>query len=97
MTKRNPKGSVTVESVRGRLRLRLPRHVFNGEKKYLSLYLEDNPQNRKIAQAKAQIIMSDIAMERLDRTLKKYLSPYAPSDAPPLIELWDAFAGWKRP
>lgn len=97
MVKRNPKGSVTVESVGGRLRLRLPRHVFSGRQKYLMLYLSDNPMNRKIAEAKAQLVESDIALERFDPSLKKYLSPYAPSDSPPLIEIWDKYAEWKRP
>lgn len=36
-------------------------------------------------------------MERADLTLKRYKSPYSPSDAPPLLELWDKFAEWKRP
>lgn len=94
---RASKGSVTVESVAGRLRLRLPRHIFNGQKKYLSLYLSDTKENRKVAEAKAQTIMADIALERFDRTLKKYTSPYAPDDSPPLIEIWDKYSTWKRP
>ena len=95
--KRSPKGSVTVESFRGRLRLRLPRQIFGGAKKYLSLYLPDTPDNRKVAMAKAQIIESDIALERLDTTLQRYKSPYATDDSPPLIELWQNYTEWKAP
>lgn len=53
--------------------------------------------NRKVATAKAQTIEADIALEKFDLTLKKYTTPYAPSDAPPLIEIWDRYAEWKRP
>ena len=53
--------------------------------------------NRQVAEAKAKIIESDIALERFDRTLKKYTSPYAPDDSPPLIQIWDQYAEWKRP
>jgi len=94
---RASKGTVTVESVRGRLRLRLPRHAFSGQQRYLILHLSDTQMNRKVATAKAQTIEADIALEKFDRTLKKYTTPYAPSDAPPLIEIWDKYATWKRP
>lgn len=94
---KNPKGSVTVESFRGRLRLRLPRHVFGGAKKYLSLYLPDTPDNRKVAMAKTQIIESDIALERFDTTLQRYKTPYASDDSPSLIELWQKYTEWKAP
>jgi integrase len=39
-------GSVTVEEVRGKLRLHLPRSVYGGKNKYLSLGLDDTPGNR---------------------------------------------------
>jgi len=94
---RSPKGSVTVESFRGRLRLRLPRQVFGGALKYLSLYLPDTPENRQVAMAKAKIIEADIALERFDPTLQRYKSPYASDDSPPLIELWQKYTEWKAP
>lgn len=97
MTRRNPKGSVTVEAYRNRLRLRLPRQVFAGQKQYLSLGLSDTPINRKIAEAKAKLIESDIALERFDLTLSKYKNPqFAPTpDCPDLVSLWDKYVEFK--
>ena len=69
------KGTVSVQSFRGRLRLRLPRHVFGGEQKYLTLGLADTSDNRRIAEAKAKLIESDITLERFDSTLLKYQPP----------------------
>ena len=39
------KGCVGIESFQGRLRLRLPRQVYGGKQKYLTLGLEDIPEN----------------------------------------------------
>lgn len=72
---RKPKGSVGIESKDGRLRLRLPRHLFNGKQKYFYLDLTDTPVNRKIAEAKAKAIEHDIVFERFDPTLTKYKAP----------------------
>jgi integrase len=66
------KGSVSVENNGGRLRLRLPRQLYKGKQKYLTLGLDDTPGNRAIAQAKAKQIESDILYERFDLTLNKY-------------------------
>jgi integrase len=66
------KGLVAVEAFRDRLRLRLPRQLFGGKQKYLSLGLPDSVLNRRVAESKAKMIESDIAMERFDPTLKKY-------------------------
>ena len=86
---RNPKGSVTVESVRGRLRLRLPRFC---PTRYLSLNLADTARNRKIALAKAGQIESDIVFERFDITLNRYRNPLQlPQNKTPLVEIWDAY------
>ncbi|MEG4446266.1 tyrosine-type recombinase/integrase [Microcoleus sp. AT9_B5] len=65
-------GSVVVQNFRGRLRLRLPRFLYGGEQKYLSLGMPDTSENRQLAEAKAQLIESDIKFERFDPTLKKY-------------------------
>jgi len=66
------KGKVTVGVSNGCLRLSLPRSLFNGKQKYLYLGLRNTPENRKIAEAKTQMIESDIIYERFDYTLKKY-------------------------
>ena len=70
---KSPRGSVTVTSVRGNLRLRLPRSLWgDGRQVYLSLGLADNPQNRKAAEIKAKQIELDILSGYFDPTLKKY-------------------------
>jgi integrase len=70
-------GTVGIESVRGKLRLRLPRHLYNGKQKYLSLGLDDTSENRQIAEVKKREIESDIAKDLVvngtfDVTLAKY-------------------------
>jgi integrase len=97
---RQPKGSVTVEVFRDRLRLRLPRQIYGGQKKYLSLGLSDTVINRQAALAKAKQIEADIALERFDPTLDKYRSPTyaAPPDLPdlPLLtDLWQQYTEFK--
>ncbi len=98
------KGSVGIESLQGRLRLRLPRQVYAGKQKYLTLGLADTPENREIASAKAQQIESDIAFEQFDPTLAKYrpqsylqlLDPAQDTSKPKtLIELWEMYVEYK--
>ncbi len=72
---RAPKGSVGIESFRGRLRIRLPRHLYDGKQKYLSTDLADTDINRRVVDAKAKLIESDIALERFDYILAKYSKP----------------------
>ncbi len=69
---RNRKGSVGIESFRGRLRLHLPRQLFNGQNKYLTLGLTDTPENRNLAEQKAHQIELDIQADDFDETLAKY-------------------------
>ena len=92
------KGSVGVEAFQGRLRLRLPRQLFEGKQKYLTLGLPDTDINRKMAGAKAKLIESDIALERFDYTLAKYgkqqpnltvVEAIKPKPAFDLAELWE--------
>lgn len=72
---KNSRGSVTVSSVRGNLRLRLPRSLWTDKKQvYLPLGLADNPPNRKAAEIKAKQIELDILSGHFDPTLKKYQS-----------------------
>lgn len=100
MTSKKPKGTVGVESFQDRLRLRLPRQVCKGRSRYLYLGLADTPKNRKIAQAKAMLIESDIVFERFDPTLDKYRPPdYTPAIVPAgnltLPELWQRYVAFK--
>jgi len=103
---RAPKGSVGIETFRGRLRLRLPRQLFDGKQKYLYTELADTDVNRRAAEAKAKVIESDIAYERFDYTLTKYGRPQPPTltvvetlktQSMTALELWNRFAAYKAP
>ena len=69
---RNSHGSVGLEVFQGRLRLRLPRKLFDGKQTYLSLGVDDTKLNRKIAEAKIRQIELDIQSGNFDPTLAKY-------------------------
>ena len=64
--------SVGIESCKGRLRLRLPRHLNSGKQKYLALGKADTPENRQLAEAIAKKIESDIVHNQFEPTLAKY-------------------------
>lgn len=91
------KGSVGIEVFQGRLRLRLPRSLYDGKQKYLTLGLDNTPQNRKFAEAKAKDMEADIASERFDPTLNQYRSKtkaidnVVPFERTKLGELWDRY------
>lgn len=101
MVTKKPKGSVGIETNNGCLRLRLPRHVFGGHQKYLYLGLADTKINRKLAEAKANLIQSDIFFERFDPTLERYKPPAYPLPPKPqqqtvlLDELWQQYTDFK--
>ncbi|MDB9509758.1 tyrosine-type recombinase/integrase [Kamptonema animale CS-326] len=94
---KSPKGTVVVSSVRGMLRLRLPRHLFGGQQKCLYLNLSDTPVNRAAAEQKAQAIATDIAFERFDFSLGKYQPQIQAIDEFPftLKELWEQYTAHK--
>jgi len=73
---------------------------YAGKRHYLSLGLTDNKLNRKAAEAKANLIESDIAYDRLDSTLAKYKPQSALSTVSsviPIITPKASFAGlWER-
>lgn len=50
----------------------MPRHLYEGKQKYLYLNLPNTAENWGLAEAKAQLIESDIKFERFDPTLSKY-------------------------
>jgi hypothetical protein len=68
------KGSAGIESFQGRLRLRLPRQLYEGSQKYLTLGLADTPENHHIAEQTAHQIELDILSGEFDKTLTKYES-----------------------
>jgi len=101
---RNRKGSVGIESFRGRLRLHLPRQLFDGQNKYLTLGLTDTPENQKLAEQKANEIELDIEAGCFDETLDKYkpqrhlsiVKLESAQKVSTISELWDKYIDYKR-
>ena len=92
---RAKKGSVSIHNRKGFLRLRLPRNWFNGKLKFLSLHLPDTPENREIANAKANLMENDFIYERFDFSLEKYKLSTSPKMHICFIDLFDKFREFK--
>lgn len=101
---KSSKGSVGIESFQGRLRLRLPRTLYGGKQKYLTLGVADTQENRKAAEAKARQIELDILAGYFDPSLDKYRpqthltlvkSQEESSKAPALADLWENYTQFK--
>jgi Arm DNA-binding domain len=93
--KKATKGTVVVESFKGRLRLRFR---VAGERYCLAIGLPDLPKNRALAEDKATQIASDIKAGRFDPSLAKYQSPRAAKagkSEPTLDILWDKYTEFK--
>lgn len=101
---RHNKGTVAIIVSNERLQLRFN---YAGKRHYISLGLSDTVVNRKIAEAKAKLIESDIIYERLDLTLDKYkpqtalsvLTPVTPLSTPPqlsLFDLWQKYTDFQK-
>jgi len=69
----SPVGKAQIQSNRGYLRIALPKHLYSGKRKYLSLGLADTPDNRAKAEVKLWEIQRDIDYNEFDTTLEKYL------------------------
>lgn len=65
-------GKVGISCIKDRLRLSLPRRLYDGQQRYHSLKLTNTPENWKIAEAIAATIELDIALGCFDYTLEKY-------------------------
>ncbi|MBD2467856.1 Arm DNA-binding domain-containing protein [Nostoc sp. FACHB-145] len=65
-------GKARIESNGGYLRIVLPKHLYSGERKYLSLGLADTPTNWTRAEAKLLEVQRDIDYNEFDTSLKKY-------------------------
>lgn len=96
------KGSVQIKNSNDRLQLVFS---YSGKRHYLSLGLRENRVNRKVAEAKAELIECDIAFDKFDPTLAKYKPQSAlstitpvitPKATPSLAELWAKFIEYKR-
>ncbi|XGV99731.1 MAG: tyrosine-type recombinase/integrase [Leptolyngbya sp. BL-A-14] len=92
---------VGVECVKGRLRLRLPRQLFGGQQKYLSLGLDDSPMNQGIAAAKKQLIEADILLGQFDPSLVRYqerkTQPKTKGKAVGVYDLWVKYVEYQKP
>ncbi|MGA9382192.1 MAG: tyrosine-type recombinase/integrase [Phormidium sp.] len=89
--KRTPKGSITVEEFKGRLRLYWS---WQGKRFYLYIGLPDTEANRKAAEIKARQIELDIASNNFDPTLLKYKPTR--QEAITVVELYEKFVTWKK-
>jgi integrase len=104
-TTRAARGSVTVQSINGTLRIRLPRQLTHGKQVYL-YFGQDNPTNKRKAEILALQIEQDIEAERLDTTLIKYKQAIkslktpqtivSTAKIPQLDVLWDKYADFKQ-
>ncbi len=93
--KKATKGTVVVESFKGRLRLRFR---VAGERYCLAIGLPDLPKNREIAEEKANLIALDIKTGRFDPSLVKYHRPRAAKtgkNEPMLDILWDKYTEFR--
>lgn len=93
--KKATKGTVVVESFKGRLRLRFR---VAGERYCLAIGLPDLPKNREIAEARASLIAIDIKAGRFDPSLAKYQSSKASktgTNEPMLDNLWDKYTEFR--
>ena len=93
--KKATKGTVVVESFKGRLRLRFR---VAGERYCLAIGLPDLPENREIAEDKAKLIALDIKAGRFDPSLAKYHSPKAAKvgkNELMLDSLWDKYTEFR--
>jgi len=79
---RQSKGTVAIIISNDRLQLRFN---YGGKRHYLTLGLSDTQVNRRVAEAKAKLIESDIIYERVDLTLKKYRPEMASKIDAPVI------------
>ncbi|MGF1492855.1 MAG: tyrosine-type recombinase/integrase [Microcoleaceae cyanobacterium] len=92
------KGKVGINSRYGCLRLTLPRAVFGGRQKSLSLGLQDTPENHRVAETIALEIEHDILYGRFDPTLEKYRieKPQIREQTLTLVELYERYIETKR-
>jgi integrase len=100
---RDVRRSVSIIVSRGWLQLRFS---YGGKRHYISVGLRDTPTNRKIAEAKAKLIESDMIYERFDPTLEKYkpqtalsvTTTAAPLPVPKtsLLDLWKKYTQFQQ-
>jgi integrase len=95
---RTPKGSISVATVQGRLKLRFPRPWFGGEQVYLALEIPDTEDNRIYAQGKARDIQIEYIRGQFDWELKKYRPQHGQTKVErklTLSDLWGRYCAYK--
>jgi integrase len=108
ISKRKPAGTVAIEIKSDRLRLRLPRTIATGSRRYISTKWVNSPDNYQRLQVIAWQIETDIKEDRIATTLQGYIgrfkstqiaiTPTIPAAAPlALAELWDLYCEYKKP
>lgn len=84
---------LSVSSSGGRLKIRLPKHLYQGRFKDFYLGLPESPSNIILAEKIAQVIDQDISLNRFDYSLEKYRN----SLRLPVGELFGIWLDYKRP
>ena len=98
------KGTVGIESFRGKIRLRLPRSI-ETKNRYISTGWQDTPENSKKAQKIAWQIEDDISRGTFDSTLASYkpqhhltvVQAIKSQPALSLSELWEQYTEYRKP
>jgi integrase len=93
MAKKAPKGTVSVESYKERLRLRWN---YQGKRYCFYIGLPDSKINQAVAAQRAKQIEVDCATGNFDRTLKKYRFTEDSPKALAFEKLWVKFVEYKR-
>jgi integrase len=101
------KGQAGIKSSKGRLEVRLPRELFGGQQKSISLGLPDTPEGRAEADKRLRKIQLDIDTGDFDFTFERYKKPYQRQDhlavvkelypEIKLMDLWDKYMVYKKP
>lgn len=84
---------LSVSSSGGRLKIRLPKHLYEGRFKDFYLGLSESPSNIILAEKIAQVIEQDLSLNRFDYSLEKYRN----SLRLPVGELFGMWLDYKRP
>lgn len=102
VTGKNSKGTFSLESFQGRLRIRFR---VNGQQKAFSLGLADTPENRLSGESIAHQMHLDMLWGNWDSTLSKYkprthltvVAAIKPKAALNLAQLWEKYSEHKKP
>ncbi|MEM8602463.1 MAG: tyrosine-type recombinase/integrase [Cyanobacteria bacterium P01_H01_bin.121] len=88
-------GVVGIDAPNGRLRIRLPRSLHQGQQKHISLRMSDTPSNRLRAELIMKLIQEDVALGQFDYSLSRYgLRP--PRVRYLVTHIWEAYSSYKR-